>query len=168
VAPAYIRPANDRDLPGLVQHLNSADFFRDRLDLQRRGHGILLIAFQDAVPVGHVYVWLAPAHEYEIRAELPGVPLLNRLAVARPHRNQGIGTALLISAETQLRSMGHHQVALGVNVDNTDAIRLYRRRGYQQWARPPIEARTGGDLGNGGGPGQEEIFTIFVKQLGAD
>jgi GNAT superfamily N-acetyltransferase len=168
VAPAYIRPANDRDLPGLVHHLNSADFFRDRLDLQRHGHGLLLVAFRDAVPVGHVYLWLGPAHEYQIRAELPGVPLLNRLAVAPPHRNQGIGTALLTNAETRLRGMGHDRVALGVGLDNADAIRLYRRQGYRQWLRPPIEARTGGDLGNGGGAGQQEIFTIFVKQLGAD
>ena len=94
--------------------------------------------------------------------------LLNRLAVAPPHRNQGIGTALLTSAETRLRTMGHDRVALGVGIDNADAIRLYRRQGYRQWARPPIEARTGGDLGNGGGAGQQEIFTIFVKQLGAE
>jgi GNAT superfamily N-acetyltransferase len=168
VGPAYIRRAEDFDLPCLVRHLNSADFFRDRLGLQRRGLGILLVAFKDAEPVGHVYLWLDRAHEYQIRAELPGVPLLNRLAVAPPHRNQGIGTALLTSAETRLRTMGHDRVALGVGIDNADAIRLYRRQGYRQWARPPIEARTGGDLGNGGGAGQQEIFTIFVKQLGAE
>jgi GNAT superfamily N-acetyltransferase len=167
VAPAYIRPADDRDLPGLVRHLNAAAFFRDRLDLQRRGHGILLIAFRDAVPVGHVYLWLEPAHEYEIRAELPGVPLLNRLAVSLPHRNQGIGSALLGNAERQLRTMGHQRVALGVGIDNADAIRLYRRHGYREWQRPPIVARTGGDLGNGGHSGEQEIFTIFVKNLGA-
>jgi GNAT superfamily N-acetyltransferase len=164
---AHIRPATDRDLPDLVHHLQAADFFRDRLDLQRRGHGVLLIAFRDAVPVGHVYLWLAPAHEYEIRAELPGVPLLNRLAVAKQHRNQGIGTALLTCAEKRLRVSGHDRVALGVGLENGDAIRLYRRRGYRQWRLPPIVARTGGDLGNGGGTGEIEIFTIFVKDLGA-
>lgn len=119
------------------------------------------------MPVGHVYLWLEPAHEYEIRAELPGVPLLNRLAVAKQHRNRGIGSALLAHAERRLRTMGHRRVALGVGVDNTDAIRLYRRHGYREWQRPPIVARAGGDLGNGGTPGEEEIFTIFVKNLGA-
>ena len=169
--PASIRPADDRDLPALVRHLSAAAFFRDRLDRQLGGHGLLLVAFHDERPVGHVYLWLAPAQEYEIRAELPGVPLLNRLWVAGPHRNQGIGTALLTNAERRLHAMGHDRVALGVGVENVDAIRLYRRRGYQQWQRPPIVARTGGDLGNGGGPsggpGQEEIFTIFIKKLGA-
>jgi ribosomal protein S18 acetylase RimI-like enzyme len=115
-----------------------------------------------------VYLWLAPAQEYEIRAELPGVPLLNRLWVARPHRNRGIGTALLANAEWRLQVMGHERVALGVGVENVDAIRLYRRQGYELWRRPPIVARTGGDLGNGGGPDKREIFTIFVKKLGAD
>jgi ribosomal protein S18 acetylase RimI-like enzyme len=162
-----IRAADDRDLPALVRQFGSAQFLRRRLDLQRDGHGVLLIALADDVPVGHVYLWLACATEPEIRAELPGVPLLNRLVVAAEHRNNGIGTRLLVEAERRLRYLGYDRVALGVRVDNHDAIRLYQRLGYRRWRCPPIVAQTGGDLGNGGEPGQVEIFTVFVKWLGA-
>jgi GNAT superfamily N-acetyltransferase len=165
VRPPVIRAAAGGDLSCLVGHFGAAAFFRERLEYQRRGHGLLLIAFRDAVPVGHVYLWLAPAVEYEIRAELPGVPLLNRLFVTPADRNTGVGTALVAHAEKRLSAMGHRRVALGVRLDNTGAIRLYRRLGYRRWARPPIVARSGGDLGNGGTRNQTEIFTVFVKDL---
>jgi ribosomal protein S18 acetylase RimI-like enzyme len=115
-----------------------------------------------------VYLWLARATEPEIRTELPGVPLLNRLVVAPGHRNNGIGTRLLAEAERRLRDLGHERVALGVRVDNEAAIRLYERLGYRQWRRPPIVASPDGDLGTNGAPHDVEIFTVFVKQLGAD
>jgi GNAT superfamily N-acetyltransferase len=165
VPPPVIRAAVDGDLPCLITYLGAADFFRERLEYQRRGHGTLLIAFRDTVPVGHVYLWLAPAVEYEIRAELPGVPLLNRLYVTPADRNVGVGTALVTHAERRLFAMGYRRVALGVRLDNTRAIKLYRRLGYRRWDRPPIVARTGGDLGNGGGGNATEIFTVFVKDI---
>jgi ribosomal protein S18 acetylase RimI-like enzyme len=116
-----------------------------------------------------VYLWLAPASEPEIRSELPGVPLLNRLVVAAERRNNGIGTHLLAEAERRLRNLGHRRVALGVRVDNEAAIRLYERLGYRRWRRPPIVAATDGDLGMNGTPQDVEIFTVFVKDLaGAD
>lgn len=127
------------------------------------------MALDDGVPVGHVYLWLAPASEPEIRTELPGVPLLNRLAVAQDRRNNGIGTHLLAEAERRLRDLGHRRVALGVRVDNRAAIRLYERLGYRKWRRPPIVAAANGDLGMNGTAQDVEIFTVFVKELaGAD
>jgi GNAT superfamily N-acetyltransferase len=165
VPPPVIRAAVDGDLPALIRHVGAAAFFRERLEYQRRGHGTLLIALRDSVPVGHVYLWLAPAMEYEIRAELPGVPLLNRLFVTAANRNAGIGTALVAHAEKRLFAIGHRRVALGVRLDNTGAIRLYRRLGYRRWQLPPIVARSGGDLGNGGTRNETEIFTVFVKYL---
>ena len=119
----------------------------------------------DGVPVGHVYLWLAPASEPEIRTELPGVPLLNRLVVTEDRRNNGIGTHLLAEAERRLRDLGHRRVALGVRVDNDAAIRLYERLGYRRWRRPPIVARADGDLGMNGTPLDVEIFTVFVKEF---
>jgi GNAT superfamily N-acetyltransferase len=160
-----IRPADVGDLPGLIRHLGSEPFLRERLTLQRHGHGQLLVAFRGPVPVGHVYLWLAPAQEHEIRTELPGVPLLNRLVVDERHRNKGIGTALVDNAESRLRRLGHRQVALGVRVDNLGAIRLYRRLGYLHWRRPPIVAHPEDDLGIGRTGRATEIFTVFVKDL---
>ncbi len=45
-------------------------------------------------------------------------------------RGRGLGRILMASCESSLRSLGMTRVALEVNVENEDAIRLYERTGY--------------------------------------
>ncbi|SDR28942.1 Predicted N-acetyltransferase YhbS [Thermostaphylospora chromogena] len=147
-----IRPAIDADLTALVRSFGQVGFFSDRLRRQRQGRGMLLIALRGAIPVGNVYVWWEPAEEPELRERLPGVPLLTHLEVHPHHRNRGIGTALIREAEDVLRRRGHRRVALGVDVRNVDAQRLYTRLDYTEWPYPPVRV-------------PEETFQIFVKSL---
>ena len=94
-----IRRARPHELNAVVASLGQERFFRDRLDQQGRREGELLIAWSDAAAVGDVYLWLSPADEPEVRAFLPGVPLLNHLEVVEYLRRQGIGTKLVARAE---------------------------------------------------------------------
>ena len=55
---------------------------------------------------------------------------LHHLAVARDHRAQGIGTALVMAVEEGLRAKGCLKINLLVARSNLDAQRLYRRLGY--------------------------------------
>ncbi|GAA0410515.1 hypothetical protein GCM10010160_43540 [Acrocarpospora corrugata] len=94
---------------------------------------MLLVAWQDATPVGDVYLWLAAAEERELRAHLPDVPLITHLEVVEGRRNRRVGTRLIRHAERYLWLAGFKQVALGVALDNEAARRLYARLGYAEW-----------------------------------
>ncbi|MBV9026840.1 MAG: GNAT family N-acetyltransferase [Streptomycetaceae bacterium] len=47
-------------------------------------------------------------------------------------RSQGIGTAVIRTAETQARRNGYHRIGLGVDDQNYRAASLYLRLGYHE------------------------------------
>jgi ribosomal protein S18 acetylase RimI-like enzyme len=56
---------------------------------------------------------------------------LESLAVLPPHRRKGIGGALLEAADVEFARLGVRNQILGMLPDNTAALRLYQRHGYQ-------------------------------------
>lgn len=161
-----IEPCDESDLPRLIQHLGHERFLARRMRLARGGHGTLLAAYLDGVPVGFVYLWLAPAEEPEVGRWLEKVPLLNRLFVGPNHRRRGIGRAIVEEASRLLRDAGHRQVALGVGPDNHAARRLYERLGFRDWGHGMVTGRAEADLGSGRGDRRRvETFSILVKDL---
>jgi ribosomal protein S18 acetylase RimI-like enzyme len=56
---------------------------------------------------------------------------IESLAVLPEYRGSGIGTRLLDALEAELAAAGVRDLVLGVLPGNTDAIRLYQRRGYR-------------------------------------
>ena len=76
-----IRPARGADLAPLAAALGDGAFFADRFRRQQRRRGVLLGGWLGARPVACVYLWLERAEEWQIRALLPDVPLLNRVQV---------------------------------------------------------------------------------------
>lgn len=56
---------------------------------------------------------------------------IETLSVAPDARGTGIGTALLDHVDEELRSAAIDDVLVGAFVSNTDAIRLYERRGFR-------------------------------------
>jgi GNAT superfamily N-acetyltransferase len=125
-----IRPGTAADLEAFVAVLGQRDVFTDRLARQQAGGGVLLVAWLDGRPVGDGFLACEPAEEPELRQHLPGVPRLGHLEVLGPLWGQGIGTALIRTAEDTARQLGHGQLALAVGVDNPRARRLYERLGY--------------------------------------
>jgi ribosomal protein S18 acetylase RimI-like enzyme len=81
-----------------------------------------------------------------------GMGFVESLAVLAPWRGRGIGAALLREALQRLQAAGERRVGLGVDGDNSAAIRLYERAGMHvawtavQYMRGVGEARadTGG------------------------
>lgn len=157
-----IRPARRGDLASLTQRLGQRRFFADRLDRQDSGLGVLLTAWHEGVVVGDVYLWLEPAEEPEIREHLPGVPLVTHLEVHPDHRRQGLGTRILGAAERLLVSRGYSEVALAVEVSNTEAAKLYTRLGYQEWPHPQVKCYSPADRS---GYRLVEICDVMVKEL---
>ena len=55
---------------------------------------------------------------------------INRIAVLKLHRGQGIGRRLIAEAEARLQVMGCIKVNLQVLVSNQAAVEFYRHAGY--------------------------------------
>jgi ribosomal protein S18 acetylase RimI-like enzyme len=95
---------------------------------------VLLLAYAGDGPVGyglaHVMAaadtWIADTWQTGDR-----IGEIESLAVLPEYRGSGIGTRLLDGLEAELAAAGVRDLILGVLPGNTDAIRLYQRRGYR-------------------------------------
>lgn len=57
---------------------------------------------------------------------------IDTLSVSSAHGGQGIGSNLILAAETDAREKGHEKVSLLVNLENKRAFSLYKKLGYKQ------------------------------------
>jgi ribosomal protein S18 acetylase RimI-like enzyme len=133
-----VRPARSADLKPFAAALGDHGFLVDRFDRQRKGLGVLFVAWLGGRPAGAGYLWLEEAEEPPIRWYLPGVALLTHLEVPAGLRNRGVGRALVAAAEQHLVERGDERVALGVRTDNPAAARLYTRLGYRDWGHGEV------------------------------
>jgi DNA-binding MarR family transcriptional regulator len=70
-----------------------------------------------------------------LRTISDGVGEILRMWVDRPHRGLGIGARLLEALEARAAELGHATVRLYTNRSLTEAIAMYRRRGYAEIPR---------------------------------
>jgi GNAT superfamily N-acetyltransferase len=62
----------------------------------------------------------------------PKTAFLSLLMIARGHRHKGLGTAILQSLESHLKSVsGTEVIESGVQVNNKDGIRFWKSRGFK-------------------------------------
>ena len=85
-----------------------------------------LIAWDGDEPVGHACL--------DSRED---PPQLQDVFVPEEHRRRGIATELSRAAEELVRSRGHRQLALDVDVENEAARALYEGLGYREAGTPP-------------------------------
>ncbi len=86
--------------------------------------GQIFVAEIDGAVVG--FVTVIAREPFTELDEPPGTyALITDLVVLPPHRNKGIGRALLERAEAYARSAGARELRIGVLVQNEPARRLY-------------------------------------------
>jgi ribosomal protein S18 acetylase RimI-like enzyme len=85
-------------------------------------HGLVLVARIDAQPVGCGAVKLADPRAGEIK----------RMWVATEARGRGLGGRILAELEARAMQAGKSEVRLETNRSLTEAIGLYRSRGYRE------------------------------------
>ena len=56
---------------------------------------------------------------------------INYLAVAPDHRQQGFGREIMLEAERLLETLGCPKINLQIRASNTQAVKFYKRLGYQ-------------------------------------
>ncbi len=101
-----------------------AEVLTERLSrLLARGSMFALLAGHPAVAVAVVSVRPNVWHEGD-------VALLDELYVAPPHRNTGIGTAMLGLLDDHALAAGIDAIEINVDEGDIDAQRFYERHGY--------------------------------------
>lgn len=98
-----------------------------RLELEQ---GFLVLARNQAGVVGYAFVRLEQGSDDTFPLGERSAELYS-LSVADGWRGQGIGTRLLDFVDAELESRGIHDLLVAVMVGNSDAQRLYERRGLQ-------------------------------------
>lgn len=104
---------------------------RERLEGQRRGECLYLIAWDGEEPVGHLNLRLG-GRKLPDRARRLRAAQIEDLGVAPAHRRRGIGTDLMRRAADEAAAHGFRKIGLGVDIGNVSARRLYRQEGYEE------------------------------------
>ncbi|HIV56955.1 MAG TPA: GNAT family N-acetyltransferase [Candidatus Stackebrandtia faecavium] len=129
-----IRACRDRDVQKLDEFNPSANVesrHRQRFAQQRDGEATYLLAWHGSRIFGHALVLWRGGKEPPVREAYPDCPEINALEIFPPTlRGKGLGSALIAACEREIAAAGYGQVGLGVERDNVEAARLYRRLGY--------------------------------------
>jgi ribosomal protein S18 acetylase RimI-like enzyme len=104
---------------------------RERLEGQRRGECVYLIAWEGDEPVGHLNLRIR-GRKLPDRARRLHAAQVEDLRVARAHRRRGVATELLQRAAGEAAALGFRAVGLGVDIGNAPARRLYHQEGYEE------------------------------------
>ena len=99
------------------------------LDVQAAGEATLLVLEINRVPVG-VGLLRWSAQDDAVRTSLGDLPELTNLHVVATHRSQGLGRMIIESAYARAQSRGHGRLGIGVDAENSGAIRLYESLGF--------------------------------------
>lgn len=98
------------------------------------GGGFALIAERDGAAVGYAMVAIKTSAETELDDTWVAgarVGEIETLVVLPEARGDGVGSALLDAVDAELEAEGIHDVLIAAFVTNTDAIRLYEKRGFR-------------------------------------
>jgi ribosomal protein S18 acetylase RimI-like enzyme len=98
------------------------------------GGGFAVLAERDGALVGYALVAIKTSAEMEFDDTWQSgdrVAEIETLVVLPEARGEGVGSALLDAVDGELEAAGIHDVAIGAFATNTDAIRLYERRGFR-------------------------------------
>jgi ribosomal protein S18 acetylase RimI-like enzyme len=119
------RPGDAAELAVALQPEVSGEQLASRWLEHNGGHREMLIAELDWRPVGTISFGGA-------RHRRPSSLRCFALDVGRAYRRHGIGTALIAAVEEQAGRRNLMTVHLEVAADNSNAIRLYERLGYEK------------------------------------
>jgi ribosomal protein S18 acetylase RimI-like enzyme len=98
------------------------------------GGGFVLLAERDGALIGYAMVAIKTSAETELDDTWQAgerVAEIETLVVLPEGRGAGVGSALLDAVDAELAEMGIEDVLIAAFVTNTDAIRLYERRGFR-------------------------------------
>lgn len=135
-----LRLAAPDDLPKLEwygQYAHYRTLYRYAYREQRAGRRLMLVADFNGFPVGQIFVQLA-SNDHRI-ADGVTRGYLYALRVMEMFRGQGVGTRLIVEAESRLLNLGFDSATIAVSKENQGALDLYKRIGYRIFRDDPGE-----------------------------
>lgn len=143
----------------------SAAEYGRRLEAQRRGTLVQVVAWDGEVPIGRGHV-LFPGHEqWSISAHRCGCAEVRDVFVEPERRREGAASAVMWMLEQVVRERGMARIGLSVSAseDARPAGRLYERLGYEH-AHGPYVSST--ELPGDEGPIQVgAVMNYLLKEL---
>jgi ribosomal protein S18 acetylase RimI-like enzyme len=125
-------------MPQLAPYVSDDETWRVRRvlyeELLAKPDTLLLLAFDGETAVGYGLAHVMPVDDSWIADTWvtgPRIGEIESLSVLPQYRGSGLGSELLDRLERHLHDIGVKDLILGALPGNTDAIRLYERRGYQ-------------------------------------
>ena len=125
-------------MPHLAPYVSDDETWRARrglyAELLAKPDTLLLLAFVGETAVGYGLAHTMPVDSSWIADTWvtgPRIGEIESLSVLPQYRGSGLGSVLLDRLERHLHEIGVDDLILGALPGNSDAIRLYERRGYQ-------------------------------------
>jgi ribosomal protein S18 acetylase RimI-like enzyme len=125
-------------MPQLAPYVSDDETWRVRrelyVELLAKPDTLLLLAFDGEAAVGYGLAHVMPVDDSWIADTWvtgPRIGEIESLSVLPQYRGSGLGSELLDRLEQHLYAIGVKDLIIGALPGNTDAIRLYERRGYQ-------------------------------------
>jgi ribosomal protein S18 acetylase RimI-like enzyme len=125
-------------MPQLGPYVSDDETWRVRRGLYKellaKPDTLLLLALVGETAVGYGLAHVMPVDDSWIPDTWvtgPRIGEIESLSVLPQYRGSGLGSELLDRLEQHLHAIGVEDLILGALPGNTDAIRLYERRGYQ-------------------------------------
>lgn len=92
---------------------------------------VLIAEEEDAAPVAYALVSIDFADDTHVTGDR--IAELQTLSVLPSHRNAGLGTRLMESVFSELRSLGINELMITMIATNEPARRFYERFGFRPW-----------------------------------
>jgi ribosomal protein S18 acetylase RimI-like enzyme len=128
----FVRPAEETDLSAMEwegEYLRYRRVYQHAMKEMKRGQRIILVADAGEEIVGQIFIQLH-IHRPEFRRGIPSV-YFHAFRVRPAYRNHGVGTRLILEAETLVKEQGYKRAVIAAAHENPDARRLYERLGYR-------------------------------------
>jgi GNAT superfamily N-acetyltransferase len=135
-----IRKAKERDLILLEKELGYKDlpkFHKNKIEEQKKGGSLWLIAGEGKIPVAHVQLRFNGCNVKKV-IKLISCPHVESLGVKEDYRKKGIATKLMDFVENLVKRKGYSEIGLSVEKDNNFLKNLYKKRGYKDWGKGEI------------------------------
>ncbi len=90
-----------------------------------------IVKGRDPEPVAYALVSIHEADDTHLTGAR--IAELQTLSVLPSHRNEGLGTRMMESVFSELRSLGIHELVIAMIATNEPARRFYQRFGFRPW-----------------------------------
>lgn len=132
-----IKPAEVDQLELLVKQFSPDNpmFQYNRYDVQSKGEGLYLIAWDHEVPVGHFLLrWSGPEDDAVTQyINIAQSAYLEAGLTIEKYQGKGVATAIISECERLAKQKGCHHIGLEVGLENFKARRLYEKLNYKDW-----------------------------------